>query len=173
VPAQNVKVGNTVIVYAGEIIPVDGLVLDGCATVDQKTITGEAMPIIARRAQTVYAGTVVHEGKLKLRAQRIGGQTTAAKIVELIETAPVTETRVQNYAEKFADRLVAPWLIGATALWAATGNMERFLSMMIIDYGTGIRVAAPTSILSCMTAAARQGILVKSGGHMCSIRRAR
>ena len=96
----------------------------------------------------------------------MGGQTTAARIVQLIETAPVTETRVQNYAEKFADQMVAPWLIGALALWAATGNIERLLSMLIIDVGTGIRVAAPTSILACMTAAARQGIIVKSGAHM-------
>ncbi len=166
IPAQSVKVGNTVIVYPGEIIPVDGVVLDGCATVDQKTITGESMPVVVQRAHTVYAGTVVHDGKLKLRAQQVGGQTTAARIVQLIETAPVTETRVQNYAEKFADRLVAPWLVGATALWAATGNIERLLSMLIIDVGTGIRVAAPTSILACMTAAARQGIIVKSGAHM-------
>src|SRR4030081_1901344 len=60
----------------------------------------------------------------------------------------------------------APWRVGASVLWAATGNLERFLSMLIIDYGTGIRVAAPTSILACMTAAARQGILVKSGAQM-------
>jgi cation-transporting P-type ATPase C len=166
VPAQSVKVGNTVIVHPGDMIPVDGVVLDGCATVDQKTITGESMPVVARPTHTVYAGTTLHEGKLKLRAQQVGEQTTAARIVQLIETAPVTETRVQNYAEKFADRLVTPWLMGATALWAATGNIERFLSMLIIDYGTGIRVAAPTSILACMTAAAHQGVLVKSGGQM-------
>ena len=166
IAAQSVKVGNTVIVYPGEIIPVDGVVLDGCATVDQKMITGESMPVVVQRTQSVFAGTVVHDGKLKLRAQQVGGQTTAARIVQLIETAPVTETRVQNYAEKFADQMVAPWLVGALALWAATGNIERLLSMLIIDVGTGIRVAAPTSILACMTAAARQGIIVKSGAHM-------
>jgi heavy metal translocating P-type ATPase len=97
---------------------------------------------------------------------RVGSQTTAAQIVSAVESAPVAETRIQNYAEKFADKLVAPWLGTAAAIWGMTGDVERFLSMVIIDYGTGIRVAAPTSVLSWMVAAAREGILIKGGAQM-------
>ena len=84
----------------------------------------------------------------------------------MIEEAPVGETRIQNYAERFADKLVAPTILLSAGLYGMTGDLNRLLSMMIIDYGTGIRVAAPTSVLAAMTHAARQGIIIKSGRHM-------
>jgi Cu2+-exporting ATPase len=166
VTAAEVVAGDEVVIYAGEMIPVDGEVQSGSATVDQKTITGESMPVVRIEGERVYAGTVVREGKLRVRAAKVGKDTTAAQIVSLVESAPVTETRVQNYAEKFADRLVAPWLAASTGVFALTRNVDRLLSMTIIDYGTGIRVAAPTSILAYMTVAARRGILIKGGSQM-------
>jgi Cu2+-exporting ATPase len=84
----------------------------------------------------------------------------------MIENAPVGETRIQNHAERLGDRLVAPALLLSGGLYAATGDLNRLLSMIIVDYGTGIRVAAPTAVLAAMTHAARQGILIKSGRHM-------
>jgi heavy metal translocating P-type ATPase len=166
VPATEIQSGEKVFIYAGDTIPVDGKVESGIATVDQKMVTGEAMPVLRKKGDGVYAGTLVREGKLRVIAARVGADTAAAQIVSLIESAPVTETRVQNYAEKFADRLVMPWLAGSLGIFAITGNVDRLLSMTIIDYGTGIRVAAPTSILACMTAAARKGILIKGGAQM-------
>jgi heavy metal translocating P-type ATPase len=160
------EVGDIVLVYPGDLIPVDGEVLEGRATVDQKTITGESLPVQRRAGDGVYAATVIREGKLVLRAVRVGIQTTAAQIVHLVETAPIGETRIQNYAEKFADRMVAPWLAASAGIFAMTGNLQRFLSMLIIDYGTGMRVAAPTTVLAAMTKAARHGIIIRSGSHM-------
>src|SRR5581483_8762998 len=76
------------------------------------------------------------------------------------------ETRVQNYAEEFGDRLV-PWsFLGAGASYLATSNLNTAASLLIVDYGTGIRVAAPTTVLSSMTKAARQGIFIKGGRHL-------
>lgn len=166
VPVNKIVVGDTVIVYPGEMIPVDGEVIRGRASVDQKTITGESLPVERRTGHKVYAATVVREGKLYLRATHVGANTTAAQIVRLVEEAPVGETRIQNYAEKFADRLVAPSLGVAGSLYCVSGDVNRLLSMVIIDYGTGIRVAAPTSILASMIHAARQGVFIKSGSHM-------
>ena len=83
-----------------------------------------------------------------------------------LNSAPIGDTRMQNHAERFADRLVAPTLGLAFGTAAVTADFQRFLSLVIIDYGTGIRVAAPTSVLSSMTYAARTGIIIKSGGHM-------
>jgi len=84
----------------------------------------------------------------------------------LVEGAPVGETRIQNYSEKFADRLVAPALGLSAGLYALSADAERLASMLIVDYGTGIRVAAPTSVLASIIHAARQGVLFKSGSHM-------
>src|SRR5262249_31743177 len=140
----------------GGMIPVDGEVLKGRAIVDQKTITGESMPVERQSGDRVYAATVVRDGKVYIKTTRVGSDTTAGQIVRLVEEAPVGETRIQNYAEKFADRLVVPTLGVAGTFYAATGDLNRLLSMLIVDFGTGIRVAAPTSVLAFMTHAARQ-----------------
>src|SRR5439155_10077985 len=107
------------------------------------------------KSDKVFAATVVRDGKLYLQAEKVGVETTAAQIVNLIESAPVGETRIQSYAEKFADRLVLPQLAAAGGLYAFSGDANRLLSMVIIDYGTGIRVAASTAVLAVMTQASR------------------
>ena len=103
---------------------------------------------------------------MTVRAIRVGISTTAGQIARLVESAPVGDTRMQNHAEKFADRLVIPTLGLAVGTAALTGDFNRFLSLVIVDYGTGIRVAAPTAVLASMTHAARAGIIIKSGAHM-------
>ncbi len=166
VAVSEVRVGQTVVVYPGEIVPVDGEVSGGVAAIEQSTITGESLPVERRPGAKVYASTTVREGTIRITATGVGAGTMAASIVRMIEEAPVSETRIQNYAERFADKLVTPTILLSAALYGATGDLNRLLSMMIIDYGTGIRVAAPTSVLAAMTHAARQGIIIKSGSHM-------
>jgi heavy metal translocating P-type ATPase len=166
VPATSIAEEETVVVYPGETIPVDGVVRSGRATVDQKSITGESLPVERAIGDEVFASTVLRNGKLSIRASRVGPATTAAQIVDLVESAPLGETRVQNYAEKFGDRLVAPLLTITTGLYAGTGNLDRLLSMLIVDFGTGIRVAAPTAVLASIAHAASQGILIKAGRQM-------
>src|ERR1035438_5960080 len=166
VPVSALEVGDTVVVHSGEMIPVDGEVLTGHGTIDQKTITGESLPVLRSEGEAVYAATGLREGYIAIRATRVGSMTTAAQIVKLIESAPVGETRMQNHAERFADRLVVPTLGLATATAALARDINRFTSIVIVDYGTGIRVAAPTSVLASMTHAARQGIVIKSGAHL-------
>jgi len=166
VPAAELKVGDLVVVYPGEMIPVDGEIVDGHATIDQKTITGEGLPVSRGKGEAAFAATVIREGQITVRAIRVGADTTAGQIVHLVESAPIGDTRMQNHAERFADRLVTPTLALAASTAAVTGDFNRFLSLVIVDYGTGIRVAAPTSVLSSMTHAARAGIIIKSGGHM-------
>ena len=166
VPASELVAGDEVVVYPGEIIPVDGEILDGHAMIDQKTITGEGLPVMRAKGEAVFAATVIRDGQLTVRAIRVGCFTTAGQIARLVESAPVGDTRMQNHAEKLADRLVLPTLALAGGTAAVTGDFNRFLSLVIVDYGTGIRVAAPTAVLASMTHAARAGIIIKSGAHM-------
>ena len=166
VPASQLAVDDHVVVYPGDIIPVDGEIIDGHAMIDQKTITGEGLPIMRAKGEAVFAATVIRDGQLTVRAIRVGISTTAGQIARLVESAPVGDTRMQNHAEKFADRLVTPTLGLAVGTAALTGDFNRFLSLVIVDYGTGIRVAAPTAVLASMTHAARAGIIIKSGAHM-------
>ncbi len=166
VRVQEVGEGDEVVVYPGELITVDGTVVSGKATVDQKILTGESIPIEKGEGDTVFAATVVRAGKLYLRATKVGQDTMVANVVRLIRHAPVRETRVQNYAEHFADRVV-PWsFMAAGVAFLASGNVGSAAALLIIDYGSGIRVAAPTTVLAAMTRAARHGILIKGGRHL-------
>jgi Cu2+-exporting ATPase len=166
VPVEDIQAGETVVVYTGERIPVDGTVVSEEASVDQQMLTGESMPVQKRAGDRVYAATVVRDGKLYLRAERVGTETEAAQIVRLVQEAPARDTRIQNYAEHWADALV-PWsFLGAGVATLLTGNLSQTAAILIIDYGTGIRVAAPTTVLATMTTAARHGILIKGGRHL-------
>jgi cation transport ATPase len=166
IPAAELAVGDEVVVYPGGMIPVDGEIIVGQALIDQKTITGEGLPVTRGRGETAFAATVIREGQLTVRAIRVGTDTTAGQIAHLVESAPIGDTRMQNHAERLADRLVVPELVLATGTALLSADFNRFLSLVIVDYGTGIRVAAPTAVLSSMTHAARAGIVIKSGRHL-------
>src|SRR5262249_36957843 len=135
-------------------------------TVDQKTITGEGLPVSRSAGEVAFAATVLREGQVTIRATRVGTNTTAGQIARLVDSVPLGDTRMQNHAELLADRLALPTVAPAAGTAAVTADYSRFLSLVIVDYGTGIRVAAPTTVLSSMTHAARSGIIFKSGGYM-------
>jgi len=166
VPVAGIRVGETVIVYPGERIPVDGTVLSGKALVDQSTLTGESLPVEKNGEDAVYAATVLREGEIRIRAERIGDETEAARIVHLVEEAPARETKIQNYAVKWANDLVPYSFMGAGAAAVIGGGLPGAAAVLIVDYGTGIRIAAPTTVLSSMTKAIRHGILIKGGRHL-------
>ena len=163
---EDVDEGDEVVVYPGELITVDGTVLTGRATVDQKILTGESMPVEKGPGDLVYAATVVRDGKLYVKTSKVGEETMVANVLHLVRHAPVRETRAQNYAEHFADRVV-PWsFMAAGGSFLATGQVHGAAALLIIDYGSGIRVSAPTTVLASMTRAARHGILIKGGRHL-------
>lgn len=158
--------GNKVVVYPGEIVPVDGVVTAGMGSVDQKVLTGESLTVNKEKGAEVFAGTVLTEGKLYVRTRRSGEDTKAAEIVRMILNNPVSDTRAQNYAERFADRVV-PWsLLAAGGSVAATGAADTAASLLIVDFGTGIRVSAPTAVLASIARGARHGLLIKGGRYL-------
>ncbi|HEY9718632.1 MAG TPA: heavy metal translocating P-type ATPase [Trichormus sp.] len=166
VPADEVRVGEVVVVYPGDMIPVDGVVIAGEAAVDQAKMTGESVPLEVRLGDAVMASTVVVEGKINVRCVATGSQTKAGMVLQCISTAPLHETKIQNHASAFADKLIVPIFIAAGACFFATRDLARLMSMLILDFCTGIRIASPTAVLSAMHRAGRRGILIKSGGAM-------
>lgn len=161
--SDRVAPGETVIVYPGEQIPVDGVVLKGEATVDQQQLTGESMPIVAQTGTVVYASTLIRSGQLYLRADRVGEQTRAAASLELLQKAPVHDTRMANYAAQLADQLILPSLVLAGVVLAITKEPARAASILTLDFVTGIRVSIPTAFLGALNHNTRHGILVRSG----------
>jgi heavy metal translocating P-type ATPase len=164
--ADEVRVGDVVVIYPGELVPVDGIVTQGLASIDQAKLTGEAMPVEVCQGDEVLAATVVLEGKIYVSCQSIGIDTKAGAMLEAVQAAPLHETKMQNYASVMADRLVVPILLSAGACFAVTGSLVRLMSMLIFDFSTGIRIAAPTAVLASMHRAGRRGILIKSGAAL-------
>ena len=163
IQSDRVQRGETVIVYPGEQIPVDGEVIKGLATVDQQQLTGESMPIVAKVGTVVYASTLVRSGQIHLRADRVGKNTRAAASLELLQNAPVHDTRMANYAAQLADKLILPSLVLASVVLAITKEPARAASILTLDFVTGIRVSMPTAFLGALNHNTRHGILVRSG----------
>ena len=155
--------GDRVLVYPGDQIPVDGYVVRGTAIVDQCSLTGESVPVTREAGEEVFASTLVVDGYLCIFAERMGTNTRAGVILSLVESAPVHDTRVENYAAVVANQLVVPTLIAAAVVGIASNNLNRAIALLTLDIGTGIRISVPTTILSALTYAARNGVLIRSG----------
>lgn len=160
---EEVQHGETIVVYPGEQIPVDGTILSGTALIDEQKLTGEAMPVLRQIGQTVYASTLVRDGWITVRAERLNDETRAGQILKVMQDAPVHDTRIGNYAAAIADRMVIPTLLMSAVTFGFTGNLARAASILTLDFATGIRVSVPTTVLAALTFAARRGILIRSG----------
>jgi Cu2+-exporting ATPase len=114
----------------------------------------------------VLAASVLREGEIEVDVTRTGGDTTAARIVRIIQDAGTKPMTLQRQTERFADRVVLPTIALAVGAGAVTGDLGRTTSVLITDFGTGIRIAAPTSALAAMSAAARAGVLVKGAQYL-------
>lgn len=163
VPIAEVEPGNTVIVYPGEQVPVDGIIIKGQALLDEQKLTGESVPILKRQGQSVYASTLVREGCMYIRVERVGNDTCAGQSIQLMENAPIHDTRMENYAAKLAQKAVVPTILLSGIVFAATRSPARAASVLTLDFATGIRVSVPTTVLAALTGAARRGVLIRSG----------
>ena len=172
VKVKDLQEDDVVSLNVGDLIPVDGEVVEGELIVDQQVLTGESMPIHKEAGDTVLAATVIKDGKAYVKVSRTGDRTKVAQVVKMVEEAPMYETKIQNHAEKFADRLVAPSLLTTGAIFATTLSLPQLAALATVDFGTGVRVSAPTAVLSSMIASASQGILIKGGSYLeklCSV----
>lgn len=172
IPAECLVPMDRVIVHAGDCIPVDGRVVRGRSAVDQTSLTGESALAEMSVGDAVFAGSTSVDGELEIEAAAVGVNTRAGSIVRILQSAPVHETRIEDYAARFADRLVLPTFAAAGLVFGLTGSVGRALSMLIVDFGTGVRVAAPTAFLSSMVHAARRNIVFKGGRAMEKLARA-
>lgn len=161
-PLEKIKPGDVIVVHTGESLPVDGEVVDGMAMIDQHALTGESAPAEKTKGDKVFAATVVIAGKVRIAVTNAGSDTTAAKITQILNQTSGHTLKAQTKGQELADRAVTPTLaLGALSL--ATRGVNSAVAVVNCDLGTGIRMAAPIAMLSSLTLAAQQGILVKSG----------
>lgn len=155
--------GDRVLVYPGDQIPVDGVILRGVGLIDQCKLTGESVPVNRSEGEEVFASTLVVDGHLCIKVEKTGNNTRAGVVVSLMQSAPVHDTRVENYAAMVANQAVIPTLLIGGTVFAFTGDLNRATALITLDLGTGIRISVPTTILSALTYAARTGVYIRSG----------
>lgn len=163
VSSKDIKPGDEVIVRMGNVIPFDGIVCDGEATVNQASLTGESEPVRKDHGTYVYAGTVLEEGELTIQVKAVSGSTRFEKIVTMIEDSEKLKSGVESKAESLADRLV-PYTLGGTVLtWLLTRNTTKALAVLMVDFSCALKLAMPISVLSAIREAQSHHITVKGG----------
>lgn len=159
----DVKEGDLIVVRRGSSIPVDGIVVDGAAVVNQSSITGEPFPIPKRAGVRVYAGTVLEEGLLTIRSIRVGSETRISRVIRVIEQSEGLKADVQSYAERLANRIVPYSFLLSGLLYLFTGNAVKSVSVLMVDYSCAIKLSTPLAIMSAIITASRNGVLIKGG----------
>ena len=166
VPLTKVRSGDEVVVRNGNMIPLDGTVLEGEAMVNQAALTGEAMPVRKTEGSTLYAGTVVEEGECVFIAKAEGGSNRYDKIVAMIEESEKLKSSTENRALVLADKLV-PWCLGATVVtYLLTRNATRAISCLMVDFSCALKLSMPLAVLSAMRECGSYHITVKGGKYL-------
>ena len=163
IPTEDLQVGDRVVVYPGERIPASGRVLRGTGLVDEHELTGESTLAHRSEGQVVHASTVLLEGKLCVLVKRVGKNTRVGLTVQLLQEAPVHDTRVEDYAAKLANLAIAPTLLLGGLIFLLTRDISRALAPLHLDFSHGIRLSVPSTVLSALTYASRHGIYIRSG----------
>ena len=172
VPLTRVHAGDEVVVRSGNMIPLDGVVLEGEAMVNQAALTGESMPVRKTTGATVYAGTVVEEGECVLVAKAEGGANRYDKIVAMIEESEKLKSSTENRALELADKLV-PWcLAGTVVTYALTRNVTRAISILMVDFSCALKLSMPLAVLSAMRECGTAHITVKGGKYLEALAKA-
>ncbi len=160
---RSIVTGDLIEVRTAGVIPLDGKVVSGEATVNQASMTGESVPVVKNAGGYVYAGTVVEEGNLVIEVTRTAGTGKYDQIVRMIEETEKLRSGTETRAFHLADRLVPYSLAGAAITWLLTRNVLRSVSWLMVDFSCALKLSMPLSVLSAIREAGEYGITVKGG----------
>ncbi len=189
IPAQDVQIGDLVLVRPGERVPVDGRIASGASSINQSPITGESLPVHKGPGDEVFAGTINQEAAIEFHATRHAADSTISRIARLVETAQAQRSPMERFIDRFARwytpavvvlavllAAVPPLLFGAPFLDAADGTrgwLYRALGLLIVSCPCSLVISTPVTVVSAMTALARRGVLVKGGAFLDVLSRVR
>ena len=158
--------GDSVLVQTGEKISVDGVIERGSAVIDQSSITGEYMPVTKKTGEEVFAGTIIKSGSITVKAEKVGDERTVSRIIKLVEDASFNKADIQSYADTFSAQLIPLNFLLAGIVYFSTRNVQKALSMLVIDYSCGIRLSTATAFSAAINTAAKNGILIKGSNYL-------
>ena len=172
VSISQVQPEDVVVIRPGEVIPVDGFVIDGEAAVDQSAVTGETMPLDAAIGSRVFAASIVKEGSLRVNASAVGADSTFGKVVRLVEQAEANKGLFQRAADRFAGYYL-PVVAGIALLtWLARGDALAAASVLVVACSCSFTLATPIAMLASIASSAQQGVLIKGGRYLETLERA-
>ncbi len=172
VPISQVQAGDQVVVRVGGVIPVDGVVAEGEAMINQASLTGESVPIAKRPDSPVYAGTIVEEGECVIEVKQASGQSRYDQIITMIEHSEQMKSATENKASNLADKLVPYTFAGSILSYVLTRNVTRALSVLMVDFSCALKLAMPLTVLSAMREAGKDHITVKGGKFLEAVAQA-
>ncbi len=172
IPCSELQVGDRIEVGPGEMIPIDGKVIGGNAAVNQASVTGENLAVRKEAGDKVLSGTVLEGGRLRIRATRVGAETTTARIARFIENALQQQSQTQSLAEQLADQRVYLTLGTGALVYAATRDLDRLASVFLVDYACALKLGTPVAIKSAMYQGAKHGILFRGSSALDSLAQA-
>ena len=161
-PEEVVK-GDIVIVKPGEKIPVDGTVIEGKAYVNQAAITGESVPVSRENGEGIFSGTIIESGYLKITADRVGEDTTFARILEMVEEAQDKKAKTQKFLEVFSKYYTPGIMVLTVIVYLLTRDIELALTLLVIACPGALVISAPVSVVAGIGNGAKHGVLIKGG----------
>ena len=161
-----VQTGDQVVIHMGNVIPFDGDVVGGEAMVNQASLTGESNPVRKAEGGYAYAGTVVEEGEITIRAREVNGSSKYEKIMTMIEESEKLKSSLEGKAAHLADRLVPYTFAGTGLVWLLTRNTTKALSVLMVDFSCALKLAMPLTVLSAIREASTYDITVKGGKYL-------
>lgn len=166
IPVNEVDVGDHIVVRSGEKVAVDGTIVLGQATLNEATITGESVPASKGIDDKVFSGTIVDNGYIEMIAERIGDDTTFAKIIELVEEAQESKAKTEKFLDRFANIYTPSIVILSIIVYIFTRNIHMTLTFLVVACPGALVISAPVSIVAGIGNGAKNGVLVKGGDIM-------
>jgi Cu2+-exporting ATPase len=166
---SEVRIGDVLICGSGELVPIDGVVASGQASVNQSSITGESVPVHLKPGDEALSGSVVEEGRLHIRADRVGTETTTARISRFLEQSLRMASKTQSRSAELADKLVPVTFGLGLGILGLTRDLRKASAVLTVDFSCSLKLATPVAVKSGMHAAAHSGVLIKGGSAMESL----
>ncbi|MDY3118439.1 MAG: heavy metal translocating P-type ATPase [Peptoniphilus sp.] len=169
---KDVAIGDVVEVTMGATIPVDGTVVKGVGSVNQSSFTGESVPVKKEEGKTVFAGTVLEEGMLHVKTEKLYNESRMSHIIQLIGESEKNKSMAQKKAESMADSLVKYSFFGAILSYAITRSVNRAKAFLMVDFSCALKLTIPIAVMKAMSQSGRSGVLVKGGKYLESLAQA-
>ncbi len=166
VPVEDVALGERIVVRSGEKVAVDGTIVSGRASLNEATITGEAVPASKGMDDQVFSGTIVDNGFIEIIAERVGDDTTFAKIIELVEEAQESKAKTEKFLDRFANIYTPAIVILSIIVYIFTRNIHLTLTFLVVACPGALVISAPVSIVAGIGNGAKHGVLIKGGDIM-------